>query len=52
MRIKVLMNSKKGATNLLDKHFDLVRDLVTRYPNALWRKVKDKNGQVGYELEV
>ena len=52
MRIKVLYDDKKGSTTLLEKHFDLIKDLVQRYPNALWRKIRGKNGQIGYELEV
>ena len=52
MRIKVLIDGKKGSSTLLEKHFDLVKDLVQRYPNALWRKVHGKNGQTGYELQV
>ena len=52
MRIKVSLDNKKGSSTLLEKHFDLIKDLITRYPNALWRKSKGKNGQTGYELEV
>ncbi len=52
MRIKVLFDNKKGSSTLLEKHFDLIKDLITRYPNAFWRKYNDKNGQSGYELEV
>ncbi len=51
MRIKVLFDNKKGWSSL-DQHLDLIKDLVTRYPNAIWRKVRAKNGQTGYELDV
>jgi len=52
MRIKVLFDNKKGLTRSLDKHLDLIKDLIQRYPNALWRKVNGKNGQTGYELDI
>jgi hypothetical protein len=52
MRVKVLIDNKRGATTLLDKHFELIKHLIYRYPNALWRKIRNKKGQVGYELEV
>ena len=52
MKIKVLMDNKKGSSTLLEKHFDLVRDLIQRYPNAIWRKIRAKNGATGYELDV
>jgi len=51
MRIKLLFDDRKGSTTLLEKHLDLVKDLVTRYPNALWRKIRSK-GQTGYELDI
>jgi len=50
MKIKVLVD-KKGSSILLEKHFDLVKDLIQRYPDALWRKIRRKNQQ-GYELDV
>ena len=50
MKVKVLFDNKKGSSTLLE-HFDLVKDLIERYPNALWRKIRSKN-QEGYELEV
>ena len=52
MRIKVLFDDKKGSSTLLEKHFDFIKDLVTRYPNAIWRKVRGKNGESGYELDI
>lgn len=52
MHIKVLIDDKKGATTLLDRHFGLLKHLINRYPNALWKKIKGKNGEIGYELEV
>ena len=52
MKIKVLYDDKKGSSTLLEKHFDLIRDLITRYPNALWRKIRGKNGTTGYELDI
>jgi len=52
MKIKVLFDSKKGSSTLLEKHFDLVKDLIERYPNALWKKIRSKNGQTGYELDI
>lgn len=51
MKIKVLFENKKGSSTLLDKHFDLLKDLMQRYPNALWRKISTKN-QAGYELDI
>jgi len=52
MRIKVLFDNKKGSITLLEKHFDLIKDIITTYPNALWRKCRGKNGQQGYEIDV
>lgn len=52
MKIKVLFDNKKGSSTLLENHFDLIKDLIERYPNALWRKIRGKNGQQGYELDV
>ena len=52
MRIKLLFDNKKGSSTLLEKHFDLIKDLVTRYPNAIWRKVRGNNGESGYELDI
>ena len=51
MRIKILIENKKGMSTLLDKHFSLVKTLIHKYPNALWRKIHWK-GQTGYELEI
>lgn len=51
MKIKILIDNKRGATTLLDKHFAILRHLIYKYPNALWRKVKNKNKE-GYELEI
>ncbi len=50
MRIKVLFDNKKGMT-LIERNIDLLNDLIKRYPNALWRKSKEKNNS-GYELEI
>jgi hypothetical protein len=52
MRIKILFDNKKGSTRPLDQNFELIRDLIQRYPNALWRKIRGKNGQQGYELDI
>lgn len=52
MKIKVLIDNKKGSTTLLDKHFGLLKHLIYRYPNALWKKVNGKNGITGYEIDV
>ncbi len=52
MKIRVLFDNKKGSTTLLEQHFGLIKDLVQKYPNALWRRIRGKNGQQGYELEV
>ncbi len=52
MRIKVTIDNKKGSTRFLEQHFELLRDLVNRYPNAFWRKIKGRNGTTGYELDV
>ena len=52
MRIKLLFDNKKGSSTLLEKHFDLIKDLVTRYPNAIWRKVRGNDGESGYELDI
>lgn len=52
MRIKIMAN-KKGSGTLLDQHFGLIKELIQRYPNALWRRYYGKNGKVeGYELDV
>ena len=51
MRIK-LISGRKGSSTLLERHFELIRNLIQIYPNALWRKIHDKNGQVGYELKI
>ncbi len=51
MKISILTNNKRGATTLLDKHFGLLRHLISSYPNALWRKVTKKDKE-GYELEI
>ncbi|MEM3074569.1 MAG: hypothetical protein QW727_01350 [Candidatus Pacearchaeota archaeon] len=51
MKIKLLIDGKKGSSTLLEKHFDLVKHLLQKYPNALWRKIHAKN-QIGYELDV
>lgn len=51
MRIKVLFEDKKGSSRLLERNFDIIRDLLQRYPNALWSKYK-KNGHTGYELQL
>jgi hypothetical protein len=51
MKISVLTSNKRGATTLLDQHFGLLKHLISRYPNALWRKVTKKD-KVGYELEI
>jgi len=51
MRIKVLFEDKKGSLRLLERNFDIIRDLLQRYPNALWRKYS-KNGRTGYELQL
>jgi len=52
MRIKVFLDNKKGSTRLMDDYLDLVRGLVDKYPNAIWRKLQPKNGQIGYELKI
>ncbi|MFA5019587.1 MAG: hypothetical protein WC533_00640 [Candidatus Pacearchaeota archaeon] len=52
MRIKVTFDNKRGASLFPEKHFGLIQDLIEKYPNALWRKISNKNGQQGYELEV
>ena len=52
MKIKVLLDNKKGASTLLENHFELIKDIITTYPNALWRKCTGKNGQQGYEIDV
>ena len=52
MRIKVLFDNKKGASTLLENHFEIIKDIITTYPNALWRKCTGKNGQQGYEIDV
>ena len=51
MQIKLLFDKKKGSSLFPEKHFDLIKELIQKYPNALWRKIRRK-GQVGYELEV
>ena len=30
MRIKVLFDSKKGSSTLLERHFELIKDLIQR----------------------
>jgi len=50
MRIKVLFDNKRGSVSL-EKHLDLIKDLIQRYPNALWRKIRGNHTE-GYELEV
>jgi len=52
VKIKLVINSKKGSATLLENHFDLVKNLIEKYPNALWRKLKKKSGQEVYELDV
>jgi len=52
MKIKVLFDDKRGSATLLEKHFDLIRDLIRKYPNAFWKRCKSRNGQAGYELEI
>ena len=51
MRIKVLFENKKGSSTLLEDNLELIKDLIQRYPNAMWRKFKSKRG-TGYELDV
>ena len=51
MRIKVLLEDKKGSSRLLERNFELIKELMQKYPNALWRKYT-KNGQSGYELQI
>jgi len=50
MRIKILFDNKKGMT-LIERNIDFITDLIKRYPNALWRRLRGKNGD-GYEVEV
>ena len=52
MKIRIIPENRKGSSIFLESQFGLLRDLVKRYPNALWRKFKAKNGEVGYELEI
>lgn len=52
MKIKILPGNKKGATQLIEKHFTLIKHLIQKYPNAFWKKIRGKNGEVGYELDV
>jgi hypothetical protein len=51
MKIKVLFDAKKGSSRALEEHFELVKKLMNKYPNALWRKYSNK-GKSGYELYV
>ncbi|MBS3092344.1 hypothetical protein J4466_02895 [Candidatus Pacearchaeota archaeon] len=51
MRVKVLFENKKGSSRLLERNFEIIKDLIQKYPNALWRRY-NKNGQTGYELQI
>jgi len=51
MRIKVLFENKKGSSSLLEDHFELIKDLVHKYPNAMWKKFRSKKGS-GYEIDI
>jgi len=50
MKIKILFDNKKGMT-LIERNIDFITDLIKRYPNALWRRLRGKNGD-GYEVDV
>lgn len=51
MRVKVLFENKKGSSRLLERNFEIIKDLIQKYPNALWRRY-NKNGKTGYELQI
>ena len=48
--MRILLDINHPADVHQFKH--VIKKLMKRYPNALWRKFRGKDNEQGYELEV
>ncbi len=42
-----------GGINFgLERSWDIIRDILTKYPNAVWKKIINKKGEGKYIVEI